>query len=58
MLEGFAPLETIVFLGLLIWGVGYITMVTLPPLYAWADRWIDRTRNAIKDIVSSKEIDE
>lgn len=58
MLEGFTPLETIAFLGLLIWGVGYITMVTLPPLYAWADRWIDRTRNAIKDIVSSKEIDE
>lgn len=58
MLEGFTPLETIVFTGLLIWGVGYITMVTLPPLYAWADRWIDRTRNAIKDIVSSKEIDE
>ena len=58
MLEGFTPLETIVFLGLLIWGVGYITMVTLPPLYAWTDRWIDRTRNAIKDIVSSKEIDE
>ena len=58
MLEGFTPLETIVFIGVLIWGVGYITMVTLPPLYAWADRWVDRTRNAIKDIVSSKEIDE
>ena len=58
MLEGFDPLEIMVFIGILIYGIGYITMITLPPLFAWADRWIDRTRNTIKDVVSSKDDNE
>ena len=26
-----------------------------PPLYAWADRWLDRTRSTEADIVKTKE---
>ncbi|HQD26584.1 MAG TPA: hypothetical protein PKV78_08585 [Methanoculleus thermophilus] len=30
-------------------------VVAAPPLYAWADRWLDRTRSTEVDIVKTKE---
>ncbi len=30
-------------------------VVAAPPLYAWADRWLDRTRSTEADIVKTKE---
>ncbi|MDO5845185.1 MAG: hypothetical protein Q4Q53_08605 [Methanocorpusculum sp.] len=35
-------------------GLSVLVALITPPLYAWADRWIDRTRNKISDIVESK----
>ena len=55
LLEGFTALETVVVILALIFGTGYLVMVTMPPLFAWADRWIDRTRNKISDIVACKD---
>lgn len=55
LLEGFTALETIVFIAVLFIGFGYMAAVTFPPIFAWADRWIDRTRNKISDIVKDSE---
>ena len=46
MIETWTPLEVVA-------GVTVIVAVITPPLYAWADRWLDRSRNAIKDKVTS-----
>lgn len=36
--------------------VGALAVVVVaPPLYAWADRWLDRTRSTEADIMKTKE---
>ena len=47
MIESWSPLE-------IIGGLCLVVAVVVPPLYAWCDRWLDRTRNAISDKVDSK----
>jgi len=46
MLESWSPLE-------IIGGLCLVVAVVAPPLYAWCDRWLDRSRNAISDKVDS-----
>lgn len=48
MIETWSPLE-------IIGGLSVVVAVVAPPLYAWCDRWLDRTRNSIADKVSSKQ---
>ncbi|MDU9376301.1 hypothetical protein McpSp1_09040 [Methanocorpusculaceae archaeon Sp1] len=39
--------------------LGFIVACTCggPVVYAWADRWLDRTRNKITDVVTSEKED-
>ena len=30
-------------------------VITAPGVYAWADRWLDRTRNKVSDKVESEK---
>ena len=48
LLESWSALESI---------VGFVVACTVgsPVVYAWADRWLDRTRNSIRDEVVSVE---
>ena len=48
MLELWAPADII---------VGFVVVVTLgsPVVYAWCDRWLDRTRNSTTDKVNTKD---
>ncbi|MBO5368316.1 hypothetical protein J6A32_06785 [Methanocorpusculum sp.] len=32
-------------------------VITAPVVYAWADRWLDRTRNKVSDKVESEKED-
>lgn len=47
MLETWTPLEIV---------AGFVAVVTIgaPVVYAWADRWLDRTRNKTTDVVETK----
>lgn len=48
ILENWTALEIIVgCVAVLVFGSG--------PAFAWTDRWLDRTRNVISDVVSSKK---
>lgn len=47
ILENWTALEIIV--GLIVFA---------GPAFAWTDRWIDRTRNKVSDVVSSKDGEE
>ena len=55
MFENFTALEVVVLLAVGICGLGFLAGIVLPWLYAWADRFLDRTRNSIKDEVLSAE---
>lgn len=55
MFENFTALEVVVFLAVGVCGLGFLAGIVLPWLYAWADRFLDRTRNSIKDEVLSAE---
>ena len=55
ILENFTALEICVFVALIVLGIAFIVSVVMPPIFAWADRWIDRTRNSIEDKVSSSD---
>jgi hypothetical protein len=48
MLETWTPLEIV---------AAFVAVVTIggPVVFAWADRWLDRTRNKTTDVVETKE---
>ena len=48
MLETWTPLEIV---------AAFVTVVTIggPVVFAWADRWLDRTRNKTTDVVETKD---
>lgn len=46
MIETWTPLEVV-------GGLTIVVAVIAPPLFAWADRWLDRTRNNVTDKVTS-----
>lgn len=54
ILENFTALEICVFVALIIFGIAILIGIIAPTIYAWADRWIDRTRNVISDKVVSE----
>ncbi len=39
-------LTTLLIIGLAAQGIAFAAIVLAPPLYAWADRWLDRTHHS------------
>ena len=55
ILENFTALEICVFVALIFFGLAILIGIIAPAIFAWADRWIDRTRNVISDKVVSEK---
>ncbi|MDV0440978.1 hypothetical protein McpAg1_01570 [Methanocorpusculaceae archaeon Ag1] len=49
MLENWTALEIVAGGFVAIAGAGFLLTTIGPMMYAWADRWLDRTRNKLPD---------